>query len=278
MKVAFVGGGNMASALIGGQLANGLAAADVRVVEPDAGARERLARRFGLQAVASPDAGVAGADVLVFAVKPQQMRAAAQAVAAVPRDARAAGAEEALVISVAAGIRIADLSRWLGGAKRLIRAMPNTPALVQAGITGLYAPTAASAGDRAVAEQMLRSVGTTLWFDREEDLDAVTAVSGSGPAYVFYGMEALEAAALALGLDAGKARALAVQTYLGAARLAAERGIDPAALRAEVTSRGGTTERALSVLEAADVRGRYVEAVKAACERSRELGVAFGKD
>jgi len=181
------------------------------------------------------------------------------------------------VISIAAGIRLADLARWIGGRERLVRAMPNTPALVHAGITGLYAGAPVRADDRQAAEDLLAAVGSTLWFERESDLDVVTAVSGSGPAYVFYAMEALERAARDLGLAEGAARSLALWTFVGAAKLAIERGEDPARLRAQVTSRGGTTERALEVLEAAGVKERFVEAVKAACERSRELGEALGR-
>jgi pyrroline-5-carboxylate reductase len=156
--------------------------------------------------------------------------------------------------------------------------MPNTPALVHAGVTGLYAPPAVDRDDREAAQNLMASVGATLWFDREEDLDAVTAVSGSGPAYVFYAMEALEDAARRLGLADGAARSLALWTFVGAAKLAIERGEDPAVLRAQVTSRGGTTERALEVLEAAGVKELFIDAVRAACERSRELGDALGKE
>jgi pyrroline-5-carboxylate reductase len=156
--------------------------------------------------------------------------------------------------------------------------MPNTPALVHAGVTGLFAAPSAGEEDRRAADALLSSVGATLWFDRESDLDAVTAVSGSGPAYVFYAMEALEAAAQELGLSTAASRSLALWTFVGAAKLAIERGEDPATLRAQVTSRGGTTERALQVLEADDVRGRFVAAVRAAAERSRELGEAFGRE
>jgi pyrroline-5-carboxylate reductase len=206
--------------------------------------------------------------VVLFAVKPQQMREAAQAAA--PHLA------DPLVVSIAAGIRVADLARWLGGRTRLVRAMPNTPALVHAGITGLHAGPGAGADDRQAAEDLLAAVGATLWFEAEGDLDAVTAVSGSGPAYVFYAMEALERAALELGLAEGAARSLALWTFVGATKLAIERSEGPAQLRAQVTSKGGTTERALEVLEQSAVKERFVDAVKAACERSRELGDALG--
>ena len=270
MKIAFVGGGNMARAIIGGLVAKGIRAADIVVVELDGVQRLKLVAEFGVASVEAPGAQLADAGVLVLAVKPQQMRAAANAAAPHLGDA--------LVVSIAAGIRLADLARWMGGRKRLVRAMPNTPALVHAGITGLHAGPDVGPDDRQAAEDLLAAVGATLWFEREGDLDAVTAVSGSGPAYVFYAIEALERAARELGLAEGAARSLALWTFVGATKLAIERGEEPAKLRAQVTSKGGTTERALEVLEAAGVADRFVEAVKAACERSRELGEALGKD
>ena len=271
MKVAFIGGGNMASAIIGGLIAKGFRRSDLLVVELDANARTRLLSAYGVKAIEGPGQALAEADVIVMAVKPQQMREAAAAIEpfiATP-----------LVVTIAAGIRLADLSRWLSGRDRLVRAMPNTPALVHAGITGLFALPSASEDDRKAAQDLLSAVGATLWFEHEGDLDAVTAVSGSGPAYVFYAIEALEQAAAELGLEPGASRSLALWTFVGAAKLAIERaGESPATLRAQVTSKGGTTERALGVLEAAQVKERFVEAVKAACERSREMGAAYGKD
>ena len=270
MRIAIVGGGNMARAIIGGLVAKGIRAADILVVEIDAPARLRLVAEFGVTTLEAAGPMLVHADVLLLAVKPQNMREAAEAAA--PHLA------QPLVISVAAGIRLGDLGRWLGGRARLVRAMPNTPALVHAGITGLHAAPGVSADDRQAAEDLLAAVGSTLWFENEADLDAVTAVSGSGPAYVFYAMESLERAARELGLAEGAARSLALWTFVGAAKLAIDRGEDPATLRAQVTSKGGTTERALEVLEAAHVKERFVEAVKAACERSRELGEALGRD
>jgi pyrroline-5-carboxylate reductase len=270
VKLAFIGGGNMATAILGGLIAKGLQSSHVVVVDPDNNARVRLLSQFGVRCHESPGPEIADAEVVVFAVKPQQMREAAGKVGAVCGDA--------LFVSIAAGIRLTDLSRWLGGRKRLVRAMPNTPALVHAGITGLHAPSGVAERDRQASEGLLSSVGATVWFENEGDLDAVTAVSGSGPAYVFYAIEALEAAARNLGLAEGASRSLALWTFVGAAKLAIERGVDPATLRAQVTSRGGTTERALQVLEGAHVKDTFIEAVAAACERSRELGDAFGKD
>ena len=270
MRIAFVGGGNMATAIVGGLLARGMQSAEMMVLEVDPGARLRLFSQYGVKCVEGPVPELAHAHMVIFAVKPQQMRAAAQQVGAV--------CEDPLFVSIAAGIRLTDLSRWLGGKQRLVRAMPNTPALVHAGITGLYAPPGVEDDDREAAQKLLSAVGATVWFDQESDLDAVTAVSGSGPAYVFYAIEALEAAARELGLPEGASRSLALWTFVGAAKLAIERAVDPATLRAQVTSKGGTTERALEVLQAADVKRTFIEAVAAACERSRELGDAFGKD
>jgi pyrroline-5-carboxylate reductase len=270
LKVAFIGGGNMARAIIGGLVAKGIRGSDIVVVEIDAAARVKLVEDFGVSTVEAPGAELARVDVVVMAVKPQHMRTAATAVA--PHIGNP------LIVSIAAGIRLADLSRWMQDRKRVVRAMPNTPALVHAGITGLHAPQGVSSDDRQAAEDLLATVGATLWFEREGDLDAVTAVSGSGPAYVFYAIEALEKAARELGLAEGASRSLALWTFVGATKLAIERGEEPSALRAQVTSKGGTTERAIEVLDAANVKGNFVAAVKAACERSRELGNALGKD
>jgi pyrroline-5-carboxylate reductase len=270
LKIAFIGGGNMARAIIGGLVAKGIRGTDITVVEIDAAARLKLVSEFGVSTVEAPGAELARIDVVVMAVKPQHLRAAATAVA--PHIGNP------LIVSIAAGIRTADLSRWMQDRKRVVRAMPNTPALVHAGITGLHAPAGVSADDRQAAEDLLTSVGAALWFEQEGDLDAVTAVSGSGPAYVFYAIEALEKAARELGLAEGASRSLALWTFVGATKLAIERGEEPSALRAQVTSKGGTTERAIEVLEAADVKAHFVAAVKAACDRSRELGEALGKD
>ena len=271
MKLAFIGGGNMARAIIGGLVSKGVArASNIAVIEVDAVARLKLISEFGVQAVEAPGKELAAADTVVFAVKPQQMREAAAAAAPHLVDP--------LIVTIAAGIRIDDLSRWVGGLERIVRAMPNTPALVQAGITGLYAPSVVGTADRQTVEGLMSSVGAALWFENESDLDAVVAVSGSGPAYVFYAIEALEQGARELGLQEGAARSLALWTFVGAAKLAIERGEDPAVLRAQVTSKGGTTERAIEVLEAGKVKERFVEAVKAARDRSIELGDALGKD
>lgn len=270
MKVTFLGGGNMGAAIAGGLVGKGFPAADITVIEPGAAARESLAQRLGVGVREGAGPGLPRADALVLAVKPQQMREAVKPLR--PLD------PATLVVTIAAGIRIADLSRWLGGHAAIVRAMPNTPALVHAGVTGLFATPAVGAQGRELARALLGAVGETVWLPREEDLDAVTAVSGSGPAYVFYFIEALEQAGRELGLAPQAARDLALGTFLGAAKLARERGEDPAALRAQVTSKGGTTERALGEMQAADLKARFVAAVKAACARSRELGEQFGRD
>jgi pyrroline-5-carboxylate reductase len=270
MRLAFIGGGNMARAIIAGLLAKQAAqAAEIMVVEPDASTRLRLLAEHGVKAIEAPNADIAHAHVVILAVKPQHMREAAGQLAAVAGDS--------LFITIAAGIRVGDLSRWLGRT-RIVRSMPNTPAMVHAGITGLHAPPLVDAEDRALAERILGSVGATLWFEQEADLDAVVAVSGSGPAYVFYAIEALENAAKDLGLPDGAARSLALWTFVGATKLAIERGEDPAQLRAQVTSKGGTTEAALKVLDAAGVKQHFIDAVRAARDRSVEMGDALGKD
>jgi pyrroline-5-carboxylate reductase len=270
MKVAFIGGGNMASAIIGGLVARDFPRGDLLVVDVDSNSRTRLTAAFGVKAIEAPAAALAEANVIVMAVKPQQMREAAKGIAPF--------AKSALVVTIAAGIRLTDLERWLSGHARLVRAMPNMPALVHAGVSGLFALPAVSELDREAAETLLAAVGATIWFEREDDLDAVTAVSGSGPAYVFYALEALEQAARELGIQEGAARSLALWTFVGAAKLAIERPEGPAALRAQVTSKGGTTEAALKVLEGAGVKARIIEAVKAARERSSEMGAEFGRD
>ncbi|HYR01532.1 MAG TPA: pyrroline-5-carboxylate reductase [Casimicrobiaceae bacterium] len=271
---AFIGGGNMASALAGGMLARGARAEALRVVEPLPAQRAKLAARFpgvALYAEAT-GAAVAGADVVVLAVKPQQMSAAARALA--PH----LGADSGVVLSIAAGIRLVDLGRWLGGYRQLVRAMPNTPALVGRGISGAFAAPGVDARARDRCAAVLEAGGKIVWVGDEAMLDAVTGVSGSGPAYVFYFLEALETAARELGFSAADARALAYATFDGAVALAQASAEDPAALRAQVTSKGGTTERAIAALEDGDVRARIVAAVKAAAARARELGDELGRN
>ncbi|MDE2370754.1 MAG: pyrroline-5-carboxylate reductase [Burkholderiales bacterium] len=265
--IAFVGGGNMAGALIGGLRRAGREAAAILVVEPAEAQRERLAREFGVTALAAADARLARAATVVWAVKPQLFAAAAAPCAA------HVGA--ALQVSVMAGVRSDAIAR-ASGSQRVVRAMPNTPALIGRGIAGLYARPAVGAAERAAVETLLAPTGATLWVEREADLDAVTALSGSGPAYVYYLLEALVEAAGAMGLDPAQGKRLALATLEGATALAAAASEEPAALRAQVTSKGGTTHAAIGVLEAAGVKPAFVRALLAAQARSRELGDEFG--
>jgi len=269
MKITFIGGGNMASALIGGMLAGSRDAPGISVVDPDAMSRERVAQRFGIATFERADATALACDVVVLAVKPQQMPAVAKEIAPVLRGQ--------LVISVAAGIRSADLSRWLDGHARIVRTMPNTPALIGEGITALVGAPGLAAADRDVAETIMRAAGQTLWVDDESMIDAVTAISGSGPAYVFFFMEAMQAAAQAMGFDEVQARQLTLATFAGAARLAVSSEDPPAVLREKVTSKGGTTAAALAVLVEHGVQARIAEAIEAARRRSAELGDEFGR-
>ncbi len=269
MKVTLLGGGNMAGALIGGLLKQGFPASQVVVAEIVAETGERLEREFGVRCVATPGAEFLEADCIVLAVKPQQVR---EAVAPL-----AGELGRQLVISIAAGIRLIDLKRWLGGHSHLVRAMPNTPALIGCGITGLCADPSVMFGERLVVEQIMGALGTTLWIEDEALMDGVTAVSGSGPAYVFYFIEALQSAARELGFTSQQARQLSVETFLGAAKLAAVSPDDIGALRSRVMSKGGTTEQALNALDADRVCDAIIRAVHAAETRGRELGDSMGE-
>jgi pyrroline-5-carboxylate reductase len=269
MRILFMGGGNMATALIGGLLQQGFKSGELRVVEVVEDSRRRLQQQFGVSAIAALD-GEITEDAVLLAVKPQQMRSMAKDLSARLRGQ--------LVISIAAGIRTADLARWLGGHDRIVRVMPNTPALIRSGVSGLFAAAAVKQTDRDSAQSILAAVGGVVWVSNEPDIDVVTAISGSGPAYVFYFIEALEQAGIELGLNEGQAHQLAVQTFAGAARLAAASEEPAAILRARVTSKAGTTEAALKAMEADDIKRRIVEAVRAAARRSKELGDEFGKD
>lgn len=269
MNITFIGGGNMASALIGGLLQQGYAATQMRVVEISAEGREKIKREFKVEAVVELAEGVAGSDIILLAVKPQQLSAVAQQLAPLLKNQ--------LVISIAAGIRAADISRWLGGYACVVRAMPNTPALIRAAVTGLYALPGVSAEQKQHAAAMLAAVGSVLWLEREELLDAVTAVSASGPAYVFYFIEAMQQAAQELGLNETQSRQLSLETFLGTARLASQSNEDVAALRTRVISEGGTTERAIQTMEQAEIKQQIVRAIRAANERSRELSDEFGR-
>jgi pyrroline-5-carboxylate reductase len=265
--VAFIGGGNMASALIGGLLRSGWSAEAIHVIEPLAEQREALRTRFGIQAQPAADARLAAAGCVVWAVKPQLFQAAAE-----PCAAWVGGA---LHLSVMAGIRSDCIARATGS-ERVVRAMPNTPALIGQGMTGLFARAAVSAAERARIEQLLLPTGQWLWVDHEAQLDAVTALSGSGPAYVFYLLEALIQAGIEMGLSEAASRQLAIATAGGANSLARDSADAPEQLRARVTSKGGTTFAAISSLEADGVKASFVRALKAAQQRARELGDEFG--
>ncbi len=266
--IAFIGGGNMARSLIGGLIAGGTPAASLRVAEPVAELREGLARDFGVATFDDAVAAVTGADTWVFAVKPQVMRAVCENLAVQART------PQPLAISIAAGITAEQLDRWLGGGIAVVRCMPNTPALLGAGVTGLYANAEVSADGRAQAESLLASAGKTVWIDGEAMMDAVTAVSGSGPAYVFLLAEAMEAAARQQGLPDDAARALVLQTVLGAARMLTESDAPPDELRRRVTSPGGTTQAAIETFEAGGFRDLVVKAIDKATERGRQLSAA----
>jgi len=270
MNVVFIGGGNMADALIGGMLKSGFAPGQLRAIEVDGAARRRLADKYRVECYDESRKALRPGDVVVFAVKPQQMKEAA----------RFSGLKDNahLVISIAAGITLDTLSRWLGGYARMVRAMPNTPALIGAGVAGLYAQPGVSEAERKQAEAILGAVGGTVWIEDEALMDAVTAVSGSGPAYVFWFIEQLAAAGESLGLAKETSRTLAIETVLGAAKLAAQSADSPSVLRERVTSKGGTTEAALKAFEEQKLAERFLRAVEAARDRGTEMGAQMAKD
>ncbi len=265
--LAFVGGGNMASAIIGGLVAAGRPGDSILVVDPGEAQRARLAAEHGVRTQAAADAALAQAAVVVWAVKPQLFQDAAAPCAAHVRGA--------LQFSVMAGIRSDAIVRATGS-ERVVRSMPNTPALIGQGIAGLYAREAVSAEERRAAEALLAPTGRTLWVAREEDLDAVTALSGSGPAYVFYFVEAMMQAAQQMGLSAEQGKQLALSTFAGATALAQASSEPPDVLRERVTSKGGTTYAALTSMEASGVKAAMVKAILAAQQRAKELGDQFG--
>jgi pyrroline-5-carboxylate reductase len=269
-SITFIGGGNMASAIIGGLMRQDFDAKLLCAVEVIPELREQLSHRFGIRSFASAEQLPLVGEIVVLAVKPQQMRIALKPL--MPK------LHHQVVLSIAAGIRIADLSRWLGGYKRIIRCMPNTPALIGAGISAAYAAPAIARDECDAIEEVLKAIGKVIWVENETLLDSVTAVSGSGPAYVFYFIEALRDAARELGLSDGAANTLAIETFAGAAKLAAQDRDDVAILRERVTSQGGTTEAALKSMAQDHVKEAIIKGVKAANERSRELGVELGKD
>jgi pyrroline-5-carboxylate reductase len=268
--VGFIGAGNMARSLAGGLVNNGWSKARLILSDPDAEQRRGITEALGLETCADNNAVVARADILVLAVKPQVLAQVANGMAAAVQQ------RQPLVVSLAAGVRLADIERWLGGRLPIVRVMPNTPALVGSGASGLYANARVDEAMRSQAESILRAVGVTVWVDHEALIDAVTALSGSGPAYFFLVMEALERAAIEQGLNARQARLLTLETAFGAAKMALEGGEELAELRRRVTSPGGTTEAAVRVLEDGGIRRLFSEAVAAAARRARELGDLLG--
>lgn len=271
-RLAFIGAGNMARSMVGGLIADGWDPASIAVADPDKEQLASLSGRFPVRTETDNHKAAESSDVVLLAVKPQLIRQVAKELAAVVQKGRP------LVISIAAGIRAADLERWLGGDYPVVRCMPNTPALVQSGATALFANRNVSKAEKDLAESILRSVGLALWVEDEAMLDAVTALSGSGPAYFFLIIEVLEQAGAALGLPEKTARLLAVQTAFGAAKMALESSDDAAVLRQRVTSPGGTTEKALGVLEEGHIRALFNDALKAAHDRAATLAAQFGSD
>ena len=271
MKISFIGGGNMATALIAGLAGKVAQAADIHVIDPNPNALDKLRGQYGVSTAPEIGAPVAASEVIVLAVKPQQMREVALRLQS-QLEARP------LVLSIAAGIRANDLSRWLGGYGAIVRTMPNTPALIGQGITGMVAMAGVSAAQKEAADSILRAVGKTVWLESEDMIDPVTAVSGSGPAYVFFFLEAMQEAAVEMGLSLEQGRELAIATFTGAAQLAAQSEEPVEVLRQRVTSKGGTTYAAITSMEQAGVKQAIVEAMKAAAARGRELGDELGKD
>ncbi|HWU67031.1 MAG TPA: pyrroline-5-carboxylate reductase [Methylophilus sp.] len=267
-RIAFIGGGNMAQALMIGLQQRAFAMQNITVIDPDTAKHEHLQATLGVNTSASLTTGSLAVDVVVLAVKPQQLHSVAQALAPL--------LQSQLVVSVAAGIRTADLSRWLNGYTTIIRTMPNTPAQIQSGITGAYALPAVTQAQREIADAMLQAAGEVVWLTDEDQLDAVTAISGSGPAYVFLMIEALAAAGLSLGLSEAQSLQLSLATFKGASLLAAGSTTPVATLREQVTSKGGTTEQGLLSMRQHDIHGMMQHAAEQAARRAKELGDQLG--
>lgn len=271
-KLAFIGGGNMARSLIGGLIANGMSADNIHVADKQPDTLNSLTSRYPVQTFTDNRQAIEGADVIIVAVKPQQLQD-------VVKQLNPYWQEQLLLISIAAGIRIDDISRWLGKSNAsIVRAMPNTPALVEAGATALFANQYVTHQQHELAESILRACGLAIWLQDEKHMDAVTALSGSGPAYFFLVMEAMEKAAIELGLPEETARLLCLETAFGAAKMALESGESASTLRKQVTSPGGTTERAIHELEDGGLPGLFENALVAAALRARELANELGQD
>lgn len=268
LNIAFIGGGNMATALIGGLAGKLTDPAKIHVVDLNPVSLQNMESKFAVKTSSGMDQALAEMDVIILAVKPQQLREVLAELAPFLHGQ--------LLLSIAAGIRAVDMARWLHGYDKIVRAMPNTPALIGMGMTGLVAMPGVNAEQRQAAQDIMHAVGATLWLDDERQLDAVTAVSGSGPAYVFYFIEAMQQAAVELGLSEEQANQMALATFSGAAQLAAGSNEPVSLLRERVTSKGGTTYAALCSMEQSSVKASIVQAIKAAAVRGRELGDEFG--
>ena len=269
-KIVFIGGGNMGSCLIAGLIADGYSPRAIHVIDPDRNTRERLEASYKINTHENPQLALRTAEILVLAVKPQIMERAVDGIKNLLDHPRP------LIISIAAGIRTQSLTTWLGEAMPLVRAMPNTPSMVGSGATGLFATEKVRTDQRGIAESVMRAVGIIQWLEDESLMDVVTAVSGSGPAYFFRMMEAMEKAAVQLGLSGEQARLLTIQTAFGAAKMALESPDAPAALRVQVTSPGGTTERALQIFDQNNIDRIFEQALTAAKVRSEELSTEPG--
>jgi pyrroline-5-carboxylate reductase len=268
MKISFIGGGNMAKAIIGGLKNNGFDTSTISVIELDEQKRTELISGYGVQATDNYDE-IRNTNVIILSVKPQQLRELCKRITPI--------LSSQLIISIAAGIRSVDISSWLNNYQAIVRVMPNTPAQIQAGVSALYAPASVNGQQREQATMILKAVGKTLWLNNETKMDAVTAISGSGPAYVFYLIEALQDAGISLGLTPEEAQMLATQTFAGASLLAAQSANDVKTLRAQVTSKGGTTEQGVLTLEKADIKTIIKQAAQAAADKSRTLGDDLAK-
>ncbi|MBL1142146.1 MAG: pyrroline-5-carboxylate reductase [Proteobacteria bacterium] len=269
--IAFIGCGNMSRSLIGGLIANGVKQEKLIATDMDSEQRDAIAKQFNIATMADNNEAVDKADVILIAVKPQVMHSVINEIADSVKDT------SKLIISIAAGVRLESISGWLGNTAAVVRVMPNTPALIQAGAAALYANEHTSETQKNIAEAMMRSVGSAIWLDSEEQMDAVTALSGSGPAYFFYFMEAMEKAAIDMGLSEEHARLLTIETAVGASKMALLSSYDPAELRQQVTSPGGTTEQAINSLTQGKLDELVQNAMEAAKQRSIELSKEFGK-
>lgn len=271
-KITFIGGGNMATSLIAGLISNDYATSDIHVAEPDQNKCDALQTQYGIQAFTDNTLAIADANIIVLAIKPQIMQLVCKGIADSVQKTKP------LVISIAAGLLSKDISRWLGGDVSMVRCMPNTPSLLNEGATGLFANDNVSAKQKSQADKILATAGINVWVDQETQLDAVTAVSGSGPAYYFLFMEAMQNAAEKLGLNKEQAKQLTLQTALGAARMAIESDDDASILRAKVTSKGGTTEQAIKTFEDKQLQDIVMQAMQAANDKAIDLAEILGKD